>query len=471
MKYFLYVVCAATILMFTSCSGDTDLGLSIQPAGDGIVLGTDTFHVNSASIKTGTFSSPSSCSADSLLLGEFYDATYGTTRGEILAQFTTPSAFTVPAGAEPDSMSLTLVFNTWKGSKYSPVQIAAYEMDKGTLNYNTTYYTTEDAANYSTKSKLLGSRISVAVPDTVTDTASYQPHLKYKFSKQRTIDFFQAAKSGVFKNQSSFANFFNGIYLRSEYGDGSIWNISHLYMTLYYHYHAFVDNKETTLTNGLVFPASKDVRQIGLISHKDIVSTISNIPDSTTYITSPSGIYTQVDIPVGRIFNRIKNHKDKNGNLDLSGKIINFNHSSMTVEVVNRDTTHTYALKPPTTLLLTHHFDPNNNSVLLNYLSKYNYATDTIITATYNSITHSYTFDLASYLTNKLHKSYSNRPISDSDIERMVLVPIEYTMTSSNTVTAIRQQSTLSAVQIRNKKKHNQPYDSPLRINIFYNGF
>ena len=172
------------------------------------------------------------------MLGEFYDATYGTTRGEILAQFTTPSAFTVPAGAEPDSMSLTLVFNTWKGSKYSPVQIAAYEMDKGTLNYNTTYYTTEDAANYSTKSKLLGSRISVAVPDTVTDTASYQPHLKYKFSKQRTIDFFQAAKSGVFKNQSSFANFFNGVYLRSEYGDGSIWNISHLYMTLYYHYHA-----------------------------------------------------------------------------------------------------------------------------------------------------------------------------------------------------------------------------------------
>ena len=143
----------------------------------------------------------------------------------------------------------------------------------------------------------------------------------------------------------------------------------------------------------------------------------------------------------------------------------------MTVEVVNRDTTHTYALKPPTTLLLTHHFDPNNNAVLLNYLSKYNYATDTIITATYNSTTHNYTFDLSAYLTNKLHKDYNNRPISDGDIERMVLVPIEYTTTSSNTITAIRQQSTLSAVQIRNKKKHDKTYDSPLRINIFYNGF
>jgi hypothetical protein len=143
----------------------------------------------------------------------------------------------------------------------------------------------------------------------------------------------------------------------------------------------------------------------------------------------------------------------------------------MTVEVVNRDTTHTHALKPPTTLLLTHHFDPNDKSVLLNYLSKYNYATDTIIMATYNPITHSYTFDLANYLTNKLHKSYNNRPISDADVEKMVLVPIEYTSTSSSTITAIRQQSTLSAAQIRNKKNHNQKYDSPLRINIFYNGF
>jgi hypothetical protein len=457
--------------MFTSCSGDIDLGSSIQPTGDEIVLGTDTFHVNSSSIKTGTFSSPASCSADSLLLGEFYDPTYGTTRGEILAQFTTPSAFTVPAGAVADSMALTLIFNTWKGSKYSPIQMAAYEMDKGTLNYNTTYYTNEDPANYCTKTRLLGSRISVAVPDTVTDTASYQPYLKYKFSKQRTQDFFQAAKDGVFKTQSSFSNFFKGIYLRPEYGDGSIWNISHLYMTLYYHYHAFVSNKDTVLTNGLVFPASKDVRQIGLISHKDIVSTISNISDSVTYITSPSGVYTQVEIPVGRIFNRIKNHKDKNGNLDLTGKVINFNHSNMTVEVVNRDTTHTYALKPPTNLLLTHHFDPNDKSVLLNYLSKYNYATDTIIAATYNSTTHSYSFDLANYLTSKLHKEYNNKPISDTDVVKMVLVPIEYTMTSSSTVTAIRQQSTLSAVQIRNKKTLNQKYDSPLRINIFYNGF
>ncbi|MBP1641142.1 MAG: hypothetical protein H6Q17_2725 [Bacteroidetes bacterium] len=454
MKYFLYVVCATAIFMFSSCSGDSDLGLSIQPSGDEIVLGVDTFHVNSFSIKTGSFSSPASCSADSLLLGEFYNPTYGTTRGEVLAEFTTPSAYTVPAGAKADSLTLTLIFNTWKGSRYSPVQIAAYEMDKGALSYNTTYYTTEDPENYCSKSLLLGSRISVAVPDTVIDTASYQPHLRYKFSTTQVNRFFQAAKDGVFKTQSAFSDFFKGIYLRSEYGDGSIWNINHLYMTLYYHYHAFVSNKDTTLTNGLIFPASKDVRQIGLISHKDIVSTISSIPDTVTYVTSPAGIYTQINLPVGRILNKAK---ERFGN-----KVINFNHAGMNVEVTNRDTTHVYALKPAPTLMLT------RKANLLNYLKNYNYSTDTIMTATYSTTTHRYVFDLSTYLTSKLHKYYDGKTISDADIEEMVLIPIEYVTasSSSSTITAIKQQSTLSGMQLRNKK-----CDSPLRINIFYNGF
>lgn len=463
MKYFLYVACAAAILMFVSCTGDADLGLSIQSSTDGIVLGTDTFHVNSFSIKTGTYSSPASCSADSLLLGNFSDPTYGTTEGEILAQFTTPTDFSVPPTAAADSLSLTLVFNTWKGSKYSPVQIAAYEMDKGTLNYNTTYYTTEDPTNYCSinNNVLLGKRISVAVPDTISDTTSYQPHLTYKFtstdSKGYTLTqrFFKAATDGVtFKSQSSFLNFFKGIYLRPEYGDGSIWNINHLYMTLYYHYHAFVSNKDTTLTSGLVFPGSKDVRQIGLISHKDIVSTIASVPDSVTYVTSPAGIYTQVNIPVGAILNKAKQR--------FGSKVINFNHAGMTVEVTNRDTIHAYALQPPTTLMLT------RKANLLSYLKNYNYSTDTIMTATYNTTYHNYTFDLSTMLTAKLHKYYGSSTIPATAVEEMVLIPIEYVTASStsSTITSIKQQSTVSAMQLRNKQCR-----SPLRINIFYNGF
>jgi hypothetical protein len=459
-KFILYVACAIVVFSFISCSDSSgDLGLSLQQSDDAILLGTDTFHVNTSSIITGAYSegSPMACSSDSLLLGNFTYSTnpFGTVRGEILAQFTAPTTFSFPAGSKTkaDSLTLTLVFNTWKGYKHSPIQIAAYEMDNGTLSYNTTYYTNHDPTEFCSKSKLLGTRISVAVPDTISDTTSYQPHLTYKFSSDMVKNFSDACKAGKFSSQSAFSNFFKGIYLRSEYGDGAIWNISYLYMTLYYHYHAFVANKDTTLTNGLVFPASKDVRQIALISHDEYANTLTTIPDTVTYITAPAGIYTQVNLPVGRILNKAKER--------FGSKVINFNHAGMRVEVTNRDTLNANALTPPNTLMLT------RKSGLLNYFKNYNYAKDTIMTASYNSTTHSYSFDLSTYLTAKLHKYFTNTAsIPETYEEEMVLVPIE-TTTSSSTITAIRQQATLSGAQIRNK---NCPKGN-LRINVFYNGF
>ena len=458
MKYFIYIVFAVAIFVFSSCTDNSaDLGLSIRPAGDGIEIDTAVFLVNSFNVKADSVSSPS----DTLLLGEFYEAKYGTTRGEILAQFTPPGSFQFPAGAVPDSLTLSLVFSSWKGNKNSPIQIKAYEMDKGNIDYNKTYYTNEDPLKYCSLTKQLGSRISVAVPDTLQDTTYYQPHLTYKFTTPEANGdtpaqrFFKAAQNGSFVSQTAFANFFRGVYLRSEYGNGALWNISQIYMQLFYHYHAFINNKDTMLTSGLVFPASKDVRQLSLISHPNRDAVMANTPDNVTYVTSPAGIYTEVDIPVGQILNRALAR--------FKGKIINFNHAGMRVEVTERDTTHTYALKQPSTLMLTY------KSNLVNYIKKYNYATDTLMLAAYNSTAHTYSFDLSALLTACLHKKFKDGVVPANYIEKMVLIPVRYTLasSSSSTITSIAQQPTISGVSLRNMKDK----DSPLRINIVYNGF
>jgi hypothetical protein len=226
-------------------------------------------------------------------------------------------------------------------------------------------------------------------------------------------------------------------------------------MTFYYSYHAFVNNKDTVLTSGVIFPASKDVRQINMIAHKDINKVLTSIPDSVTYITAPAGIYTQINLPVGRILNKAKAR--------FGNKVINFNHANMKVEATNIDTISGYALKPPATLLLARKAD------LLTFIKNYSFATDTIIAASYNSSTKSYTFDLSKKLTYLLHKKFKGQTIPDNYVEEMVLVPIEYGTASStsSTITSLRQQPTLSAVQLRSGK--NPKY--PLKINIFYNGF
>jgi hypothetical protein len=71
----------------------TDYGSGIQPLSDKIQVGTDTFHLTTSTEKVDfIYSKP-----DSFLLGNFYNAKYGSTRADILAQVNCPSDFVFPS--------------------------------------------------------------------------------------------------------------------------------------------------------------------------------------------------------------------------------------------------------------------------------------------------------------------------------------------------------------------------------------
>ncbi|MBV5343725.1 DUF4270 family protein, partial [bacterium] len=69
--------------VFYSCDNDlTNIGANIQPAGDAITLGIDSFGVSSENFDVEfIYSKP-----DSLLLGTFFDETYGTLYADVLTQ-------------------------------------------------------------------------------------------------------------------------------------------------------------------------------------------------------------------------------------------------------------------------------------------------------------------------------------------------------------------------------------------------
>ncbi|MBB3187534.1 DUF4270 domain-containing protein [Microbacter margulisiae] len=439
MKYFLSVIAIVAMVIVSSCTdSSSDLGLSIRPSGDLIAVGTDTFGISTSNYIVPNMVSPN----DTFLLGNYYDPKYGTTKGEILAQFTCPIGFQFPAGAHPDSLSLYILFNNWFGASQSPLRISAYEMDGTPLSYNTTYYTDLNIADYCSKNILLGNRIMAAIPDTVADSATYQPHLTYKFSQAEVQKFYNAASNGAFDSQSTFTNYFKGIYLTSDYGNGAVWYVNRLYMELYFHYNAFINNKDTTLTSGLVFPASKDVRQINRITHPDI-SQIPAVPDSVTYICAPAGIYTQVNIPVARIVNRIKAR--------WSGKVNSINHAELRMEVTERDTVDAYVMHIPSYLVLV----PKTK------INSFRVGDTTLITAAYNSTDHYYSFDLSSYLTRELRSS--NPPATD----QLLVIPVSITSRSAaGYIAGLAPKVNLNAVVLRTSKSV-----SPLRLEVVYNGF
>jgi len=439
MRRFLFVISLVLVVMLSACTdASSNLGLSIRPTGDLIMAGADTFHISSSNYIVPNMVSPT----DTLLLGNYYDPKYGTTKGDIFAQFTCPVGYQFPAGATPDSMSLYILFNNWFGYSHSPLRISAYQMDVAPLNYNTTYYTDLNVSDYCSKSILLGNRIMVAIPDTVADSAKYQPKLTYKFSQTQVQNMFNAPANGAFASQNAFVNYFKGIYLTSDYGNGAIWYVNRMYMELYFHYHAFVNNKDTILTSGLLFPASKDVRQVNRITHPDITQ-MAPPADSVTYVFSPAGIYTQLNIPVARIVNRIKSR--------WNGKVNSINHAELRMQVTERDTVDAYVMNIPRMMAIV----PKSK------MNTFRVGDTTLMTAYYNPISHYYSFDLSGYLTRMLRSA--NPPASDP----LLVIPVSVSSrNASGYIAGLQPKFSLNAVTLRSEKSTD-----PLRLEIVYNGF
>ena len=90
-KYFIYVIIAATAIV-TSCKNDESVGITIQPQEDEIIVDSDTFIIESENYYVPAISAQ----ADSMILGEFYNETYGTTKAELLVQIAPPIDYRFP---------------------------------------------------------------------------------------------------------------------------------------------------------------------------------------------------------------------------------------------------------------------------------------------------------------------------------------------------------------------------------------
>ena len=90
-KIFIYVI-IALVACITSCKNDESVGITIQPQEDEIKIASDTFLIESENYYVPAISAQ----ADSMILGEFYSAKYGTTKAELLLQIAPPIGYKFP---------------------------------------------------------------------------------------------------------------------------------------------------------------------------------------------------------------------------------------------------------------------------------------------------------------------------------------------------------------------------------------
>jgi hypothetical protein len=453
-KYFIYVIIAATAIV-TSCKNDESVGITIQPQEDEIIVESDTFIIESENYYVPAISAQ----ADSMILGEFYNETYGTTKAELLVQIAPPIDYRFPEDKykpEPDSLVLMMYYNSWVGSAYAPLEFSIYEINKQPIDYNTQYLSNLNIGDFTDSTILMGKRLMTSIDlsraDSLEEDTAIMPYVRYKFDQVQLERFFNMPQE-VYKDEEAFLDEFKGLYITTRYGSSTLICFNQITMYLYYHYTYQTNGKDTVVNTSIIYPSNKEVRQLNKFTHPNIEEvTVCN--DSINFIKSAAGIYPKIRIPIGEMSKRIYSK--------IGDKQLNVNAAEIIIEDIKYDTTNTYLGKPFYLLALT--TDQFDDFLKYNTMPS---ATDTTaVIASYSTSHKGYKLDLAYFITKHLR----NEIVEEDDVIEMILMPVlaeTSTSTETSTIANIKPLTQLAVSTIRSGKNEY----SPMRLKILYNGF
>jgi hypothetical protein len=458
-SYSIILLFLLSLFVFSCKDNLTDIGSGTQSSSDQINIGTDTFHLISRdSIVDFITSKP-----DSFLLGNYYDTKFGSTNAEILAQVNCPVGFQFPPLSVPDSASIVLLYSTWFGNQYSPLDVNIYQLNKSTFDYSSIYPTNLDPSVYTDQSIKLSERIFTAkdADKLRGDTTAIVFQLPNSFVQ----NLFNKYKNTGLPSTSDFLKYFQGVYIKASYGSATLMNIGEVNLRYYYHYTYTTKNihgsdSTVTVNNNLYFPANSEVRQVNRIIHSDR-NTVVGPPDSLNYISSPANLYTRISIPLKKIQNKM--------NAGIANKKLTINSANLKVEAVEIATD---TLTAPTTssLLLVKSTALqrffNNNELPSDTCSVLASHTVALVVGTTDVYEDYYSYSITKLIANELAIAKQNNTTPSENLN-LVLVPVQVTYNTSSVITKVKQSNIMSAVTIRSGK--NVP--NPMHLSVVYSGF
>jgi hypothetical protein len=440
-----------------SCKNDDTIGISIQPPQDAIKVVVDTFWVGTQDFYVDSISAQVTDSL-SMLLGEYYSPKYGSVKANLLVQIAPPVNYNFPDASynpQPDSLVLLLAYHTWCGSRTEPFEISIYQLNKGMPDYYEQYFTNFDESQFLdiNDNQLLGRKIATSIDqslaDSVVNSGSYLPSIRYRFNNETAQQFFEMSKN-QFPNIQSFLDEFKGIYITTTFGQSTMLYLYGIELRLFYHYTYQKNGQDTIVNTYITYPANKEVRQLNKITHTGLQSVL-NQRDSVNYITSAAGAYPKINIPIGKIR---KNIADSIGN-----KSLNFNSINLSVEATEIDSSEN-AMPVPANMLIIRTAD-FGNLLSTNMIKSIGDSVATL--AYYYSDKKEYTFDIARIVSRIVKSNLQDFDAS----EEFMLLPVDVFYNSAGTISEIRPQKRIGALTFRSGKNSY----SPMRLEVVYSGF
>jgi len=435
---------ATMLASFFSCDESNLIGGSVQPDQDKISVFYDTVHVQSSTVFVDSILYRSS----SAFLGEFTDPFFGTTKSDFLAQLYCPKNFSFPDDVKRiDSSFLYLYYEDLFGDSTTMLNIKVYEMSKAMDLYKP-YYTNIDPTSYYNKSNLIG-QYSVSpgdlyTSDSVKSLSSYQTVIKVPISLAIGNRFLKDSRTNPekFAGTNTFADYFKGIYVTTNFGNGTIINIDHSELEFIYGTYKYSKTsgglRDSFVVAGSYFPVTKEVRQVNRFQHPDLSYYLnpSDKADSLNYIFSPSGLYTKISIP-DKVFQLI------NGS--------SVNRMRLKILATQQDESE-YGMEPPKNMLLIRESDARS------FFSRFelNDGLNSFL-ATYNSDTKTYEFNLSYYAQKMVRHMADPEKSSFIPFKDMLMIPVNVVTSTDGASVRLEQTLKPSAVKVRGAKHPTQP--------------
>lgn len=452
---------------WTACKDDVaTIGESVLDKDDAIVVLADTFSLQSSIDSCRAIISQ----ADSFLLGEI-ETDYGLLRASILTQLACPEGYSYPAGFSVDSVDSICLFvnySSWVGSANAPMALSAYLLDKGTFQYNSTYPTDLNIADYCSREKaiLTNHRIVVAsekLDSVLNQSGKYIPMVRMR-ANDDFVQYFASIQS--FESQNQFNEAFNGLLIENSFGSSTILNITDVALGVFYHFSYRKGDRDTIVSDMKAFYANSEVRTVNHLEYRDKkewIETLQQDSDIYNYIVAPAGVYTRLRFPMVQIADVIYDKVGIEKRPYVNKAEVRINVNNMYTGTTSAMTRNDW-LQPAGYMLLIREESmerffknkelPSDTCALLGELTQ---GTD----STGNTIYY-YSYDLSEFMTNQLRKE------TEDSILNMLLVPVtvEWSTTSysSAAVSSVRQQQTISATKIRSAK-------NGMKFELVYSGF
>ena len=476
-----YVLITLFTLAFWGCDDNTaGLGLGMFPGSDQNIKGNlSTFDVTTKSIPTGQIYARTNIG----YVGKYTDETFGSYEAGFLTALNCPEQMTFPGVYDGNALNdkgnaynvmvkdasddiqliedngevvgniytveLYLWYESYFGDSVNACRLSVYELDQK-LDEDRKYYTDinpEEFCDINAPDNLLGSKVYTAVDYSISDSTrnldSYVPYVHIELDKNTAYkvggEILKAARRAPLNSDGSssfdfdqFSDVFPGVYVKSDYGDGTILYVFQVQMNVVYKCYAVDEttgeklkknnsSADSTYYGYRSFASTREVVQANqLINDENKINELIN-EETNTYIKSPAVIFTEATLPVNEIKEELQYDS--------------LNAVKLTFSNYNQESDREFGMSIPSTLMLI-------RKKYKNTFFENNQLTDNVTSylTSHSSTTNQYTF---SNITNLINDCYAERENVRKQLEDGNAVTVDVTdengITTSTTVNSIEE--------------------------------